>query len=268
MKKVLSFLLLSILYSPFSGIAVAACDSRALVTCMDSACVDAALGAGSRCHLCGTDVSGMPERNGMQTLGLSRSRISVDISAAPSDPGKRYQWAAGECLTLVSGCAASDVSRNYDRLIETACRTAATQITPNMFTPTGPRNCKATVQNCVMGDDYCGGDLSKCNDADITRFVSQCAVVENCDDVVNLDVELKNLRASAQTRILDDARAAANAHKTKRESGSKSKMCDGTGKTACVNDMCRNLPGQCADGDVRTLANRMCAYVDEVCSNR
>lgn len=284
----LSFLCFSIL--PIAN-ANGACSIANLTRCIDSACNTATeYGAATRCIMCGTTAAATANDaltaynyggavTGLTGLALGyNSSARLDTKNAPSEPGARYAWAANECLELNPDCAAADVEKNYDNLIEQSCRAALSEQEYEATFAAQRRNaktattCSSQVATCLNVERRCGAGFINCEaEASLNKYFSECLVdVGGCDAFANeirmqITSSRDNAFAAKQT-LLNNIVSGYQTARARKIKTAKDGCADGSLKDACVSTMCSAIGGDCMnDSEKKSAAMRMCAYVDTAC---
>ena len=285
------WLFCALLAVPLAPAAAAKCKVSDLQACLDSAC-DGDMDAGARCYLCGTSAAKRPEAvkyalgdtPEMQALSVGKSSKNTlsdkDLKSAPKDPGERYQWATRECLKKLKDCDAEDVSGNYDKLIDQACKVALGEseygaAMKKAAVKKTSEQCDSDLSLCLLSADKCDGNMLKCEtDDDFNRNFSACMVdATGCGDfTTTLRDKMKKSRddmvAKKDGNIDNLVELKQMERRGKLESANN--MCK-TGKDACIAEMCAVFPngldakGLCADAEEKILATNACKYVDLAC---
>ncbi|MDR1207444.1 MAG: hypothetical protein LBK26_03460 [Rickettsiales bacterium] len=291
----------------------ASCNTPNLIKCLDSACaINIDLQPGARCALCGTDLAAdAVKQKSTYNLGGGTAKIQAlslgrqagvtftdkELKSAPTDAGKRYAWAAAECMKKVSGCTADEIEKNYDKLVEQSCRAVLSDNEYNAAAkPKAAKTrtaCEAEMQNAMTNEKRCGANFANCElDADFDRFFSAGIVETKCDEFAT--EFSKSMRSSRDSYIAArdaNIESVASAHATVRESKKKTlrtACTDGSAKEQCVATTCGWMPNGCGksqspkystgitdmpvpDDDVviarneRQYATLLCKYIDLAC---
>jgi len=287
-----------------AGAARAACSIANLTKCIDSACDTAPeYGAASRCIICGTTAAATANPalanykyggavTGLTALAIGYSSSTVlDTKNAPTDPGKRYAWAAQQCIGKNAGCTADDVAKNYDKLIDQSCRAALSEKEYESTFAQWKSNqksesvCRADIQNCMTATTRCGMNFVNCEaDTDLDRTFASCAIETSCNNLgtdfstgVGVDptaaikatmVAARDAYFSARTELLKSTVAAHQAARAKRIATARAGCTDGSLKDACVATVCGYISNNNCDGNAekKSIAYTVCGYIDVACS--
>ena len=266
-------------------VAHAACSRANLTRCLDSACaINISTNPSARCQYCGTANAGTPSDDGMRSVSAGTStkyNISTkDLKNAPTDPGKRYVWAAKKCMSIVNGCTADDVSEAYDKLIEQSCTAAGISAQmDNLYAKATKKKSQTTCSNeitaCVMSDTKCASKFGACEtDTDFNKFFASCSVdATGCDEYISAirsnllnsrDSIMKNAAAALQSIVQSYADA-----REKRINSAKAVCKDNFGRESCITKMCdERMPSKCAAGfgDEKSMATQLCKFYDTACA--
>ena len=262
----------------------AACSKANLTRCLDSVCaINIGSNPAARCQYCGTASAGAPQSGGMRSVSVGASakyNISdKELKKAPAEPEKRYAWAAEQCLAKVSGCTTDDVADVYDTLIEQSCKAAgiAAQVTKLAGKVNEERtktSCTSEVSACIIKDNHCGSDYSKCSDDDsFSQQFAACGVeASGCDAFLN---EIRGDLIAARDAMVEGAEKLlaqiVEGYQNSRKSrlNSTNELCDNNaGRDACIESACaNNMPNKCAVGyeSERSLATQMCKFYEVAC---
>lgn len=288
MKKIVKLFIATALIIPasFSAADAASCSKANLTRCLDSACaINIGANPAARCQLCGTSAAGSaPADTGLKSLSIGASARNTlsdkELKTAPSDPGKRYIWATGECIKKIAGCTQDDVSGSYDKLIEQSCKAAGiTAGREELFAAAKKTKtqttCDTEIRSCLIDSKRCGPDYAKCEqNADFDKFFSACAVEASGCSEHNNAIRV-NLVSARDTAIKNQDTLLANivsAYQTARETKLKTAEAsckDSTAKNDCIKTVCNtNMKNKCAIGfeSEKSMANLLCAFHDTACS--
>ena len=164
--------------------AASKCSQTNMMRCLDSVCaINIGMNPAARCQYCGTSLAGTPTaQKGLKNVSVGQSSkyafTDKELAVAPSDPGKRYIWATGECIKKVGNCTTDDVSNIYDKLIEQSCKAAGINMQTdraivNMASKPSQTLCTRLLEAGI--EAKCGTQFDNCNeDSDIDRIVSEC----------------------------------------------------------------------------------------------
>ena len=285
---------------PLARAQSAACSVQNLVRCIDSACDTASeYGMAARCVVCGTTAAATQNNlleqyrfgggvRGLTPLSVGYTSSAVlDMRGAPTDPGKRYAWAAEECMKKNSGCTIDDVEKNYDKLMEQSCRAALSEkeyeaafaeLRRNRKTESG---CRSDLMNCMARDNRCGANFASCEaEAEFDRNFSACTIDTDCgsltrdfatnrDPLAVIKSEIRSSRDSyfaSRAAQLKDLIAAHQSARDRKVAAVREDCASGVLKDTCVANMCGLISSDCMDVPARrALAFTVCAYVDVAC---
>ena len=253
----------------------AACHVPNLIRCIDSACVAGLSGDPTvRCGLCGSSAVTLTRR---PSTTQRASATTLEIRNAPTDPAARYAWAATECMRLIAGCTARDVSDNYDRLIEQSCRAANVSMNfaaaAQVAERKNPETCRREITACMT--ERCGAEWTNCaSNADMDRLFANCLISTDCGHDPNtaaIRTGMQSQRDNLDATRISRAEAMAAQRRQERESTAQQARNDcrsGRLKQACVTQMCANFANNCEnDRDETAMATSLCRYVDIACGN-
>lgn len=252
---------------------------------MDSACaINGGINPSARCQYCGTSNAGTPPaQKGLSNITAGQSTkyaiSSKDLAKAPSDPSKRYNWAANECVKKLPDCTTDDVADAYDKLIEQSCKAAG--VTMQIAKLSTDVNKKQTKSKCepiftTCMNKKCGTTFDSCaNDADLDRSIAECAADANgCDDYIS---DFRKTFSDARDRAIGNRENVLNAIAEKYQSARKAKTdgtlekCrKGTASETCIKTVCaNNMRGKCDGADAadeRSMATQLCKFYDTACT--
>jgi hypothetical protein len=276
-----------------SAFAAAKCKQSDLLACLDSVCSED-MEPTSRCYLCGTSAAKKPKAADyalgdspvMQSLSVGKSSKNTisdkELKSAPKDPGERYQWATKECAKKIKDCEPEDVSDNYDKLIDQACKVALndTEYEASLKKAAVKKTaeqCASDLNACLLASNKCDGNMLKCEtDEEFNRNFSACMVLATgCDEfTTTLRDRMKKSRDEMVAKKDGNLDDLVSLKKMERERDMKTakNLCSGAGKEMCVAEVCGNFPngldanGLCADPEEKILAANLCKFVDIACN--
>ncbi len=266
----------------------AACDTKSLQQCLDSACaIGIDFDPSVRCKLCGSTsaVSAKSESKiygdapVFQSLSIGKkTSLNLDVTNAPSDPAARYKWAIDECVKRVSSCKAVDANSLYDDLISKSCTAAAEakesekKLSARKSTTTESQ-CISRVKSCMSEPTKCGSGLISCqrDSSKYSSSLSSCLISTDCSDHGTA------VAANMKTSMNEFGVARASEIKSKSESASATRQqkidvitaaCS-TRMDECVGFYCAAIQTDktknCKTNQQINLAKQMCAYVTIAC---
>ncbi len=263
--------------------APARCSKQNLTRCLDSACaINIGSNPAARCQYCGTSDAGTPQtgKKAMKSVSAGKSSKNTlsdkELKNAPSDAGKRYMWASGECLKKLPDCTTEDISDVYDKLIEQSCTAAGVAMkisaaTSAINTKPTKSKCQASITKCM--NTNCGIGFDKCAaDSDFDRAISQCATESvGCDEYL---ADLRGEINATRTQQLADNNNAieglTKAYQDNRKTRVNSAQNSCKNKNAlnkCVENICAtNMVGKCEGADEKIMASNLCKYWDTACA--
>ena len=264
--------------------AVSKCSKTNLTRCMDSACaINIGVNPAARCQYCGTSNAGKPPtQKGLTNVTAGQSTkyalTSKDLTNAPSDPEKRYNWAANECIKKLPDCTADDVSDAYDKLIEQSCKAAGAtiqiqKVSASMGKAPSRKTCETNLRTCTT--KKCGSNYESCQtDTDIDRIISECMLeTPGCDAyIADLRRSIQDARDSADAIAEDALRAVVEKRQKERAAKLDAPSRDCNGKAAqktCISQICAGLDGKCGGTDARAetaIATELCKYHETACN--
>ncbi len=285
MKTHTIFLFAIITLIPGISGAATSCSHANLTRCLDSACaINISSNPAARCQYCGTASAGEPQSGGMRSVSVGASakyNISdKELKKAPTDPSERYAWAAKQCLAKVSGCTVDDVADIYDELIEQSCKAAGISAEMKTLAQAAAKtrtntSCASEISACIIMDNRCGSDYSKCKeDADFNKFFAACGVeATGCDEHIsgirdNLIAARDNAIENAET-LLASIVSAYQSARTNLISNTKNQCAENAGRDACIERVCAtNMINKCADGfeNERAMATQLCKFHEIACA--
>ncbi len=277
------FSLFAIALPQFAG---AACSTANLTRCMDSVCaINVSSNPAARCQYCGSaDAGTPPAKGGMRSVSVGASakyNISEkELKNAPTDPAKRYAWAARECIKRVDGCTADNVSDAYDKLIEQSCRAAGIAASMESLReqadkPASRASCQTDIISCMVADTRCSADWRNCaENADFDGFYSTCSVdATGCDEYLSdLRTELIATRDSAirnADAILTSIVQSYQDARARKLSSTLAACAANTQRENCIATVCaNNMPNQCGAGfeGEKSMATQLCKFYDIACN--
>lgn len=285
MKTQITLLMLAITLIPGGSWAASSCSRANLTRCLDSACaINISSNPSARCQYCGTPSAGSPSSDGIRSVSVGSSTkyniTDKELKSAPTEPSKRYAWAAKRCIERVSGCTVEDVSDVYDDLITQSCRAAGiaaevADLSAQLRETRSETSCSNEITACMISDDNCGRDFAQCkSDTDFDRVFSNCTVLATgCDEFSsNLRDKLFASRNDAVERAENALASIIKSYQTARENriANTRKMCENkTGMNNCVETVCNNnMNNRCADGfdQERAMATLLCKFYDIACA--
>ncbi len=284
MKKIPLIFVLCGLFNSQTSVA-ASCSQANLTRCLDSVCaINVSSNPAARCQYCGTSSAGTPPtKTGLKSLSIGQSAkytlSEKELEDAPTDPGKRYEWATKECIKKIEGCTPEDVSDTYDKLIEQSCKAAgiSSKMTESLASSKKTVNessCSSDINTCIVNEKRCGSDFAACeDDENFNKFFSECSVeATGCDSylsairndlIASRDAAIKN----ADT-LLQNIVTAYQSAREKKLSDAQTSCKDNKAREDCVETVCeRNMPNKCAIGyeTEKSAAIQMCKFYELAC---
>lgn len=292
MKTTFRVFLLNICLVPALSVgafAATSCSRANLTRCLDSACaINIGANPAARCQLCGTATAGGGDNAGLKSLTVGGSSTNTltakQLQSAPSDPGKRYAWAANECIKKIGGgCTADDVSNVYDTLIEQSCRAAGITADRTALFAASKKTkttstCESEIRVCMTDSKRCTGDLTACaENTDFDKFFAGCAVnATGCDDyVASIRTKIINTRDSNVKNKEANIQNIAVAYQSRRNNALASAQAgckNNDARDKCIAAVCEsNMKNKCDPttvfgGAEKSMATSLCSFYDTACA--
>lgn len=290
MKKNIKFFYCGLLAVPFltCNAHSANCSKLSLIRCLDSACaINIGTNSAARCQLCGTAGAGTPPvNNAIQQLsiGVSANTVltDVDLKSAPSDPGKRYIWATEQCSKKISGCTTTDVSNNYDSLIEQSCTAAGINSKMSELQSAASKTksadtCKSEITICMLDKNKCDSNYSGCkSDTEFNNFFSLCAASSAGDctqyisDIRNNVISARDTSIKTQENLINKIAETYQNARLKKINSATDSCANNSAKNSCTETVCKNnMEHGCTVGyeSEKSMAAQLCEFYDKACNS-
>ena len=284
MKTQKIFLFAAIALISGNSWAATSCSRANLTRCLDSACaINVSSNPAARCQYCGTPSAGEPQSGGMRSVSVGTSakyNISdKELKKAPTEPAKRYEWAAQQCIKKVSGCTTDDVTDVYDTLIEQSCKAAGIasefkSLAADAAKARTSTSCSSEISACLISDTRCGANFENCEtNTDFDKFFAACGVdATGCDEhISNIRNDLIAARDhafdSAETILANIIAGYQNA-RANLLSKTQAKCTDNSGMDLCIENVCiNNMINKCGVGfeSERAMATQLCKFHQIAC---